>query len=420
MADDVPTRPANDPNNTDFGLRPEPGHPADPQAPLDDDPPGTTGRTTGRTTGGPGVAAEPLPSPITDAAAPHGRCAWDGQPLPRSTGRRPRQYCSDACKTAASRARRKEQNAAVTAAVTESGAILAEARPLQEALRTLVDRFAEKVDLAETGALARIGAAETEAAEDRADAVIAREQAAAADRARISAERRMREAEQAQRLAEERENNARADLERIGEKTRAEVLELGEKLGDAKKATELAEAVTTDQANQLHALRTENHELQAARTALDDELAERDRQLQATQRTNAQLRTQLTKHSDRAAALALQVATATADATTAREEALATHATLERVRQHHDEQTQRLRAELEAARQQAEARATELVRMQTLHEADQALLTELRSQREDLKARHNALQAEVGELRAEIGQPRARPAPGAAEPGRDQ
>jgi hypothetical protein len=87
----------------------------------------------------------------------------------------------------------------------------------------------------------------------------------------------MREAEQAQRLAAEREDNARADLERIGKKTRAEVLELGEKLGDAKKATELAEGVTADQANQLRALRTENHELQATRTALDDQLAERNR-----------------------------------------------------------------------------------------------------------------------------------------------
>ncbi|MFF5210597.1 hypothetical protein [Streptosporangium sp. NPDC000396] len=413
MTDDASTRPAGDPNNTDFDLRPERGHPADPPAaPLDDAPPGTTGRFDG----GPGVAAEPLPSPAADAAAPHGRCAWDGQPLPRSTGRRPRQYCSDACKTAASRARRKEQITAVTAAVAESGAILAEARPLQEALRTLVDRFAEKVDLAESGALARISAAEAEAAEDRADAAIAREQAAAADRARISAERRMREAEQAQRLAEEREDNARADLERIGEKTRAEVLELGEKLGDAKKATELAEGVTANQANQLRALRTENRELQAARTALDDELAERGRQLQTAQHTGARLRTQLSEHSDRAAALALQLATATADATTAREEALATHADLERVRQRHDEQTQHLRAKLEAARQQAEARVTELIRVQTLHEADQELLAELRGQREDLKARNDALYAEVGKLRTEIDQLRAHPAPGAAEP----
>ena len=315
---------------------------------------------------------------------------------------------------------RKEQITAVTTAVTESGAVLAEARPLQEALRTLVDRFAEKVDLAESGALARISAAEAEAAEDRADAAIAREQAAAADRARISAERRMREAEQAQRLAAEREDNARADLERIGEKTRAEVLELGEKLGDAKKATELAEGVTADQANQLRALRTENRELQAIRTALDDELAERGRQLQTTQNTSAQLRTRLGEQSDRAAALALQLATATADATTAREETLATHADLERVRQRHDEQTQHLRAELEAARQQAEARATELIRIQTLHEADQALLAELRGQREDLKARHDALYAEVGKLRAEIDQLRAQPAPGATEPEQDR
>ncbi|MER5322988.1 hypothetical protein [Streptosporangium roseum] len=413
MADNASPRSADDPKNTAFDLRPEPGHPADPpEVPLDD-PPGTTGRSDG----GPGVAAE-LRSPAADAAAPHGRCAWDGQPLPRSTGRRPRQYCSDACKTAASRARRKEQITVVTAAVTESGAVLAEARPLQEALRTLVDRFAEKVDLAETGALARISAAEAEAAEDRADAAIAREQAAAADRARISAERRMREAEQAQRLAEEREGNARADLERIGEKTRAEVLELGEKLGDAKKAIELAEGVTADQANQLRALRTENRELQAARTALDDELAERGRQLQTAQHTGAQLRTQLGEHSDRAAALALQLATATADATAAREEALATHAGLERVRQRHDEQTQHLRAELEAARQQAEARATELIRVQTLHEADQDLLAELRGQREDLKARHDALFAEVGKLRAEIDQLRARP--GAAETEQDR
>ncbi|GAA3519428.1 DNA repair exonuclease SbcCD ATPase subunit [Streptosporangium album] len=415
MADNVSPRSADDPKNTAFGLRPEPGHPADPPvAPRDDDPPGTTGRSDG----GPGVAAE-LRSPAADAAAPHGRCAWDGQPLPRSAGRRPRQYCSDACKTAASRARRKEQITAVTAAVTESGAVLAEARPLQEALRTLVDRFAEKVDLAESGALARISAAEAEAAEDRADAAIAREQAAAADRARISAERRMREAEQAQRLAEEREGNARVDLERIGEKTRAEVLELGEKLGDAKRATELAEGVTADQANQLRALRTENRELQAARTALDDEFAERGRQLQTAQHTGAQLRTQLSEHSDRAAALALQLATATADATTAREGALATHAGLERVRQRHDEQTQHLRAELEAARQQAEARATELIRVQTLHEADQDLLAELRGQREDLKARHDALFAEVGKLRAEIDQLRARPG-AAAEPEQDR
>ncbi|MFD8562829.1 hypothetical protein ACWDOR_33210 [Streptosporangium canum] len=230
----------------------------------------------------------------------------------------------------------------------------------------------------------------------------------------------MREAEQAQRLAKEREDNARADLERIGEKTRAEVLELGEKLGDAKKATELAEAVTADEADQLRALRIENRELQAARTALNDELAERGRQLQATQHTNAQLRIQVSEHSDRAAALALQLDTATADATTAREEVLATHAGLERVRQRHDEQTQHLRAELEAARQQAEARATELIRVQTLHEADQDLLTELRGQREDLKARHDALFAEVGKLRTEIDQLRAHPAPGAAEPEQDR
>ncbi|AWS43579.1 hypothetical protein DKM19_21560 [Streptosporangium sp. 'caverna'] len=376
----------------------------------DDDPGATT-----RSDGDPGAATVPA-----DAAAPHGRCAWDGQPLPRSTGRRPRQYCSDACKTAASRARRKEQLTAVTTAVAESGAVLAEARPLQEALRTLVDRFADKVDLAETGALARISAAEAEAAEDRADAAIAREQAASADRARISAERRMREAEQAQRLAEEREDNARADLERIGEKTRAEVLELGEKLGDAKKATELAESVTADQANQLRALRTENRELQAARTALDDELTERSRQLQATQNTSAQLRKRLGEQSDRAAALALQLATAAADATTAREETLATHADLERVRQRHDEQTQHLRAELEAARQQAEARATELIRIQTLREAAQDLIAELRGQREDLKARHDALYAEVGKLRADLDQLRVQPAPGAPEPEQDR
>ncbi|MEV4748922.1 hypothetical protein AB0K21_21295 [Streptosporangium sp. NPDC049248] len=383
MTDNAPTQSEGDPNNTDFDLRPQRGHPADPPA---------------------------------DAGAPHGRCAWDGQPLPRSTGRRPRQYCSDACKTAASRARRKEQLTAVTTAVTESGAVLAEARPLQEALRTLLDRFAEKVDLAETGALARISAAEAEAAEDRADAAIAREQAVVADRARIAAERRMREAEQAQRLAEEREHTARADLERIGEKTRAQVLELGEKLGDAKKAVELAESVTADQANQLRALRTENRELQAARTALEDELAERGRRLQDSQHTNAQLRTQLSEHSDRAAALTLQLAAAAAEAATAREETLATHADLEKVRQRHDEQTQRLRADLESARQQAETRATELVRLQTLHEAAQELLAELRGQREDLKARYDALYAEVGELRAEITRLRAHPAPGAAEP----
>ncbi len=56
-----------------------------------------------------------------------------------------------------------------------------------------------------------------------------------------------------------------------------------------------------------------------------------------------------------------------AEAATARE-TLATHADLERVRQRHDEQTQRLRADLEAARQHAETRATELIRLQ-LHEA---------------------------------------------------
>ncbi|MER5650249.1 hypothetical protein [Streptosporangium sp. NPDC002524] len=306
----------------------------------------------------------------------------------------------------------------VTSAVTESGTVLAEARPLQEALRTLVDRFAEKIDLAEAGALARIGAAEAEAAEDRADAVIAREQAAAADRGRIAAERRAREAERAEQLAKEREDNARADLERVGEKTRAEVLELGEKLGDAKKATELAEAVSADQANQLRALRTENQRLRAARTALEEELAERGRHLQATQDTNAQLRIQLSEHGDRAAALAAQLATATAETTAAREETLATRADLERVRGRHDEQTQRLRAELEAARQQGEARATDLVRVRTLHEAAQDLLAELRGQREDLRARHDALHAEVGKLRAEIERLRAHPAapaaPGAA------
>ncbi|MEU4411303.1 hypothetical protein AB0F88_42945 [Streptosporangium sp. NPDC023963] len=61
------------------------------------------------------------------------------------------------------------------------------------------------------------------------------------------------------------------------------MLELGEKLGDAKKAVELAEAVTADQANQLRALRTDNQQLQAARTALEDNLAERGRQLHDSQ-----------------------------------------------------------------------------------------------------------------------------------------
>ncbi|MGC5016331.1 hypothetical protein ACLQ2R_36685 [Streptosporangium sp. DT93] len=414
MTDNATPRAADAPHSADFGLRPQRGLSVDPAEDLLDG--GSPG--LGRSDGAEGVPAEPPLAPTADTGAPHGRCAWDGQPLPRSTGRRPRQYCSDACKTAASRARRKEQLTAVTTAVTESSVVLAEARPLQEALRTLLDRFAEKVDLAETGALARISAVEAEAAEDRSDAAIAREHAAAADRARINAERRMREAEQAQRLAEERERTARADLERIGEKTRAHVLELGEKLGDAKKALELAEGVSADQANQLRALRTENRELQAARTALEDELAERGRQLHDSQHTNAQLRTQLAEHSDRAAALALQLATATAEAATAREEALATHADLEKVRQRHDEQSQRLRVDLEAARQQAETRTAELIRVQTLHEAAQDLLAELRGQREDLTARYDALYAEVGELRAEIARTRAHPAPDASEPER--
>ncbi|WP_433358740.1 hypothetical protein [Streptosporangium sp. CA-115845] len=368
------------------------------------------GAFSGRETTPSALAEIPAAAP-DDAGpgAPHGRCPHCGDPLPRSTGKRARKWCSDRCKNAASRERRATELTTVTTAVTEAGTVLDQARPLHESLRALVASFGEKVDLAHNGALARIATAEREAVEDRADAAVAREQAADADRARITAERRMREAEQAQKKAEEREDSARADLERVGEKARAQVLELGEKLGDARKATELAEGVIADQSNQLRALRTENDELRAAHTAQAADLAERGRQLQAEQNTSAQLRRRLGEQSDQAAALALQLATATADATTAREEILTAHADLERVRQRHEEETQRLRADLESARRQAETGATALVRLQTLHDGaqerianDQERIADLRGQCEDLKAQREVFRAELGDLRARV------------------
>ncbi|WP_433237598.1 hypothetical protein ACQPYK_29235 [Streptosporangium sp. CA-135522] len=111
----------------------------------------------------------------------------------------------------------------------------------------------------------------------------------------------------------------------------------------------------------------------------------------------------------RADTLATQPAAAQDDGRRARAETDAVRAELDELRHTGDEQLRALRTQLDDARAQGATSATELVRLQTLHEAAQDRITDLRGQGDDLKAQREALRAEVRELRARLDSATTRP-----------
>ncbi len=213
-------------------------------------------------------------------------------------GRRPR-YCSKPHADAASRQRRARELESVAdpleLARVAGEAFLPDARRLAGRLTELIARF----DQAESGALARVRAAEHEAGEASAAAIAAREAAEAAEQARrqalaqarqdrqarddamIAAERSRQEAEQIrtgaweQVVTHERARGqaeaARAAAESAAEAGAARHRELREQLDQVRAENRAGAAEQAASARELERSRSENREL-AARIVTGEQL----------------------------------------------------------------------------------------------------------------------------------------------------
>jgi hypothetical protein len=124
-------------------------------------------------------------------------CALEGCDLPlpprpldergrRLAGRRPL-YCGKAHADQASRQRRVTDVAAVAEPLSQAKAIGQSVVPLARELTELLGDLIGRFDGAEAGALARVTAAEAEAAEARQEAARARQEAQAAEQGRRQA-----------------------------------------------------------------------------------------------------------------------------------------------------------------------------------------------------------------------------------------
>ncbi|MCD5315905.1 coiled-coil domain-containing protein [Kineosporia babensis] len=286
-------------------------------------------------------AAEPLRAAKKDAEP---TCGLDGcdEPLPprprdelgRPKGGRRARYCSKAHADAASRQRRANDLAAVAdplALAREATAgVLPVARQLSDQLNALMTRFEQ----AETGALARVQAAEAEAGEAHAEAARAAEGEQQAEQARREALAEARKNKEAKDQALKRAEQAHTETERIRD-------EAWKQVADHERARGQAEAELGTLREALERLRREHAELldtaqdQRTRiTQLDLQLATTTLELRQAGERTADLNTRLAHDEQRH------------------------HDTVTQLQARHDEQIQQLQQARETAL--AEVRALKL------------------------------------------------------------
>jgi chromosome segregation ATPase len=318
-----------------------------------------------------------------------GRCALDGCDLPvpgrvldehgRAKGGRRARYCSKAHADAASRQRRAQAVASVddplTAAREAGAAVVPIARELATALSELLARF----DEAEAGALARVGAAEREAAQAQEEAQAALAAADAAERGRREALAQARADRQARDTAERAADRARTDSEQVR-------VAAWEQVAVHERARGQAEAAHAAAASTAEHVGAQNRDLR--------ELLDHERR-RAAEREQAHTRT------------ATDLDRAVTDLTRTAAEVDRTAAELDRTRAELD----RIRGEVEAAN----ARAIEAER-RARAEHDQAQAQAERLRRADaelvrLRARLDPPEPAGGTARGGRGTPRARPTP---------
>jgi len=213
----------------------------------------------------PAVANEPVSAGVESDSPDPGVCALEGCDLPLPVrpldelgrpraGRRP-QYCGKAHADAASRQRRARDVAAVADPLTlarEAGQVfLPTARQLAAQLADLITH----VDRAEAGALARVGAAEEEAARAGAEAAAARDASEAAEQGRRQALATARQDRQARDNAVKEAERARQEAEQIRSQAWEQVAAHERGRGQAEAARVAAESVSDDLAGQNRQLR---------------------------------------------------------------------------------------------------------------------------------------------------------------------
>lgn len=297
----------------------------------------------------------PDPAGPSIPASATGVCGLDGcdQPLParpldelgRPKGGRRARYCSKAHADTASRQRRAADLAAVAdplaLAREASGEVLPVARRLGEQLTALITRFEQ----AETGALGRVRAAESEAEQAHAEAARATEAEQHAETARREALAAARHDRQEKDLADRRAQDARAEAEQIRDDAWKQVAAHERARGQAEADLEAARAT-------LEALRREHADL------LDTSQEQRNR----LTHLDVQLATATVEHRE-----ALARAT---ELTTRLEQAEQHHRAAEAdLRTRHAEQTQTLldrhAEELRQARRETEKARADLERATT-------------------------------------------------------
>jgi chromosome segregation ATPase len=238
-----------------------------------------------------------------EATGSPGVCALDGcdNPLPpRSTtsdGRRrsgrPAAYCCKGHADAASRARRSAQTAAIVDPLVEAQRLAELFDPAAQALAATLGEMRERLARAETGALGRVRAAESEAAEARQDAEAAERAAQAADAARVKVVATARDDRQSRQVAERNAERAERAAEDVRRRSWEQVAQHERARGAAEAAQAAAQRSRDELALEVRALRSDYSELLSVHRAAQRDLADRDTALARADATRASMAAQL-------------------------------------------------------------------------------------------------------------------------------
>ncbi|GAA5012554.1 hypothetical protein GCM10023317_50060 [Actinopolymorpha pittospori] len=345
-----------------------------------------------------------------EATSGVGVCSLDGcdNPLPpRSTtsdGRRrsgrPAAYCCKAHADAASRARRSAQTAAIVDPLVEAQRLAELFDPAAQALAATLGEMRERLARADTGALGRVRAAESEAAEAHQDAEAAERAAQAAEAARVKVVAAARDDRQARQVAERSAERAERAAEDVRRRSWEQVAQHERARGAAEAAQAAAQRSRDELVLEVRALRSDYAELRSVHRAAQRDLADRDTALARAEATRAALAAQLEAAEERLVKVGNDHDAARQELHGARGELHAVRVELDGLREEARQLRERSAAE-HTARRLAESHAN-------------ALDKELSGVREELSATH----ARFDRLLAGRDQP-ADPQPGEDSRGED-
>jgi hypothetical protein len=294
-----------------------------------------------------GTAGTVCALPGCDNPLPPPPAAQDG----RRRGGRPPAYCCKAHADAASRQRRAQEVATVSDPLLQVRSLAQVLVPGARELVATVQGLLEHLDQAQSGALARVRAAEEDAERARKDVGRAERKVEAAERRRTQALEQAREEARARSLADERAAAQAEDTERVRRAAWEQVAEHERARGRAeaaRAATEEDRDRTTGRLRQaeeqVRAASEEQRALAARLTQAEQSLTRSVTDADNLRYRCAELRTELDRERTRAQQVDEQLVRATQELFEQRETTHRTRDDLERTRHERDETAARLTA----------------------------------------------------------------------------